>query len=113
MDLFVRPSLANGISNTILEFMFCGLSIIATNAARNRELVDDGVTRFLVPAPDSVAFANAMQRYFSDKTLLKTHGNAGRLKVETRFSMETMANSYMQLYDRVLERKVRQTVMQS
>ena len=113
MDLFVLPSLAEGISNTILESMSCGLPIVATNVGGNPELVDDGITGFLVPAADPVALAIAMQRYFLDERLLKTHGKAGRLKAETRFSMETMANSYMQLYDRVLERKVRQTVMQS
>ena len=113
MDLFVLPSLAEGISNTILEAMSCGLPIVATDVGGNPELVDDGVTGFLVPVSDSIALAHAMQRYFLNQELLKLHGKAGRIKTETRFSMETMVNSYMQVYSRMLERKVRQTVMQS
>ena len=113
MDIFVLPSLAEGISNTILEAMASGLPIIATAVGGNPELVEDGVTGSLVPAANPVALAEAIKPYVIDRELARHRGHANRRTAQARFSMEAMVNSYMQVYDRVLERKVRQTVMQS
>ena len=113
MDIFVLPSLAEGISNTILEAMASGLPIIATAVGGNPELVEDGVTGRLVPAANPVALAEAIKPYVIDCELARHHGHANRRTAQARFSMEAMVNSYMQVYDRVLESKVRQTVMQS
>ena len=113
VDIFVLPSLAEGISNTILEAMASGLPIIATAVGGNPELVEDGTTGRLVPAANPIALAEAIKPYLIDGELARHHGRANRLTAETRFSMEAMVKSYMQVYDRVLERKVRQTVMQS
>ena len=49
LDIFVLPSLAEGISNTILEAMASGLPVIATDVGGNSELVIDGETGHLVP----------------------------------------------------------------
>lgn len=113
MDIFVLPSLAEGISNTILEAMASGLPIIATAVGGNPELVEDGVTGRLVPAANPIALAEAIKPYVIDGELAQHHGHANRRTAQARFSMEAMVNSYMQVYDRVLESKVRQTVMQS
>lgn len=113
IDLFVLPSLAEGISNTILEAMACGLPVIATHVGGNAELVEQGITGSLVPAANPSALAEAIVPYLLKPALTATQGRAGRIRAETRFSMESMVNSYMQVYDRVLERKTGQTVMQS
>ena len=113
MDIFVLPSLAEGISNTILEAMASGLPIIATSVGGNPELVVENVTGRLVPAADPIAIAEAIRPYLINSELVRHHGRASRLRAETRFSMDAMLDSYVQVYDRVLERKVRQTAMQS
>lgn len=113
MDIFVLPSLAEGISNTILEAMATGLPVIATAVGGNPELVEDGLTGRLVPAASHVALAEAIKPYVVDSQLRHQHGQAGRRRAETRFSMDAMMHSYMQVYAHVLERKVRQTAMQS
>jgi sugar transferase (PEP-CTERM/EpsH1 system associated) len=113
MDLFVLPSLAEGVSNTVLEAMACGLPVIATRVGGNPELVQEGVTGSLVPPADPSALAEAMARYLKNPELAPNQGRAGRALTESRFSMESMVASYMQVYDRVLERKTVQTVMQS
>ena len=59
MDCFVLPSLAEGISNTILEAMATGLPVIATEVGGNCELVVDGVTGSLVPPADGTPFRSS------------------------------------------------------
>ena len=66
LDCFVLPSLAEGISNTILEAMATGLPVIATNVGGNGELVDAGRTGELVPAGDPHALAQPMLAYARD-----------------------------------------------
>jgi sugar transferase (PEP-CTERM/EpsH1 system associated) len=92
LDLFVLPSLAEGISNTILEAMACGLPAVATRVGGTPELVDEGKTGFLVPPADPASMAHAIRRYLNDETLLKAHGEAGRRHVLAQFSKEKMVN---------------------
>ena len=98
LDCFVLPSLGEGISNTILEAMASGLPVIATRVGGNGELVEDGVTGQLVPRANSESIAQSMLGYFSDPSRARTHGRAGRQRVEQRFSMQRMAAQYEELY---------------
>jgi len=99
LDCFVLPSLAEGISNTILEAMACGLPVIATRVGGNPELVEDGVTGRLVPPVNAEAMATALYRYFDDPALARGHGQAGRHAVQQRFSLDRMVADYQSLYD--------------
>ncbi|WP_447968787.1 TIGR03088 family PEP-CTERM/XrtA system glycosyltransferase [Nitrospira sp. M1] len=103
-DLFVLPSEAEGISNTILEAMACGLPVLATAVGGNVELVIDGNTGRLIPPRDPRAMAEAMVDYVQDPSLVQQHGRAGRALTEQRFSLETMVNGYLSVYDSVLGR---------
>jgi len=99
LDCFVLPSLAEGISNTILEAMACGLPVIATRVGGNPELVEDGVSGRLVPPVNAEAMAAALYRYFDDSALARSHGQAGRNAVLQRFSLDRMVADYQSLYD--------------
>lgn len=102
MDLFVLPSLREGFSNTVLEAMATGLPVVATNTGGNPELVSLGQTGELVPRPNPMAMADAIGSYFSDPCKASNHGRNARLKVESRFSMQSMINGYISTYDNVL-----------
>lgn len=104
MDLFVLPSLAEGISNTILEAMASGLPVIATRAGGNIELVLEGKTGYLVPSGDPVALACAISRYHQDNAVAYSHGRHARAVIEKCFSMHAMTNGYLAVYDHVLGR---------
>jgi glycosyltransferase involved in cell wall biosynthesis len=105
LDIFVLPSLAEGISNTILEAMASGLPIVATRVGGNPELVDEGKTGALVPPNDPAALAEAISRYLEGPGMMTAHGRAGREKVEGLFSMEAMVEGYLAVYDEVLRGK--------
>jgi sugar transferase (PEP-CTERM/EpsH1 system associated) len=104
MDLFVLPSLAEGISNTILEAMASGLPVLATRVGGSPELVEESETGALVPPSDPSAMATAMLAYVSDPDLAIRHGRAARVKAESQFSWESMVAGYMGVYDKVLSR---------
>lgn len=101
-DIFVLPSLAEGLSNTVLEAMACGLPVVATDVGGNREIIRAGETGVLVPAADPVAMATALESYIHDQSRRRAHGRAGRQRVEDSFSLEKMVQSYMALYDEML-----------
>ena len=105
LDLFVLPSLAEGISNTILEAMASGLPVVATAVGGNSELVEEGRTGTLVPKSDPQAMAQAMLRYYTDASECQRQGREARSNAERLFSIGTMVSSYLSVYDRMLARR--------
>lgn len=99
LGCFVLPSLAEGISNTILEAMASGVPVIATRVGGNAELVDDERTGLVVPTDDVEALARAIVRMHSERERSRVMGAAGRLAVLDRFSLKAMADAYRGLYD--------------
>ena len=104
MDIFVLPSLGEGISNTILEAMACGLPVVATRGGGNPELVEDGRTGVMVPPANSDAIAAAVASYIENPAKISKHGQCGRQKVEREFTLESMISKYTNVYDAVLAR---------
>jgi len=102
MDIFVLPSRAEGISNTILEAMASALPVVGTRVGGNSELIMEDVTGVTIPAADPLALADAIEKYLNDAPLRQQHGQAGRERVEQMFSMEEMVKKYVQVYDSVL-----------
>ncbi len=104
LDCFVLPSLAEGISNTILEAMASGLPVIATAVGGNADLVTEGATGDMVPAGDPQALASAMIRLAQDPSRAQAWGRAGRQRIEARFGLQAMVATYETVYDRLLGR---------
>ena len=98
-DIFVLPSLNEGISNTILEAMATGLPVVATRVGGNPELVTDGITGQLCRPDEPTAMALALRRYATDGDLRRRHGQAGRDRVEKEFSLDAMVSHYLSVYD--------------
>jgi len=99
LDVFVLPSLAEGISNTILEAMAVGLPVIATRVGGNPELIAEDETGALI-ASDSVDELQAqMFAYLSDAERRLRHGLAARERVKKSFSLDAMVRRYMAMYE--------------
>lgn len=100
LHVFALPSLAEGISNTILEAMASGLPVVATQVGGNADLVTEGVSGLLTPAADADALAASLRRLAFEPALAAAMGEAGRARVERDYSMRAMVARYQGLYDR-------------
>jgi sugar transferase (PEP-CTERM/EpsH1 system associated) len=101
-DLFVLPSIAEGMSNTVLEAMAAGLPVVATKVGGNPELVADGLTGRLVPSRSPVALGEALRTYLDDPRLRALHGKASRERAALSFGLDRMCEKYVNLYRRLL-----------
>ncbi len=101
-DVFVLPSLNEGISNTLLEAMATGLPIVATRVGGNVELIIDGETGVLVDAGNAGQVTAALERYVASPGLARSHGEAGLRRARTAFSIASMLAAYDGLYREVI-----------
>ena len=107
LDCFTLTSVAEGISNTILEAMATGLPVVATRVGGNPELVQHGLTGQLVPPGDVGALAQAFETYLNDPDLRLRDGKTARERSEKYFSLERMAANYTEFYSSVSAGKSR------
>lgn len=101
-DLFILPSLVEGMPNVILEAMAAGLPVIATQIPGSEELVLPEKTGLLVPPSAPQALADALQRLIERADLRTAMGTAARAEAETR-SWAAVARAYLDLYHRILK----------
>ncbi|GGW62610.1 glycosyltransferase [Alishewanella tabrizica] len=99
-DVFVLPSLAEGISNTLLEAMAAGTPVIATNVGGNADLIPQELfQRNLVPSNDSNALMRAMQNYLLQPELLISDAELVKKHCHNNFSIDTMVSRYRKIYE--------------
>lgn len=101
-DLFVHPALAEGLGVATLKAQAAGVPVVAFAAGGLREAVADGETGLLVAAEDSDALARAMHRLLDDDALRARFAAAGRVRMATEFSIDTMADKHVALYESIL-----------
>lgn len=98
MDLFVLPSLGEGMSNTLLEAMATGLPLLATNVGGNPEVIQDHQTGYLFPPRDVPKLIDLAAQLCADFGLRRQLGAAGRARAIKEFSLEAMLKRYQELY---------------
>ena len=97
-DLLVLPSFAEGLPVVLMEAMATGLPVVASRIAGIPELVRDGENGILIPAGDTTALIQAMDRLLSDPALRYRLGQAGRESVLADFTIEAEARRLASLF---------------
>lgn len=100
-DIFVMSSVTEGLGTSLLDAMACGRPIVATTAGGIPEVVQDGVTGYLVPPRDQQAMADAIVKLLKNEALRKRMGAAGLSLAHARFSAERMVQETLRVYERV------------
>lgn len=99
-DVFVLPSATEGLSNALLEAMAAGLPVVASDVAGNREVVEHGVSGFLVDWAAPGAPARLVSRLLADAALRRRVGEAARRRAGC-FSITAVGERYCRLYETV------------
>jgi glycosyltransferase involved in cell wall biosynthesis len=102
IDIFVLPSLREGLGVAVLEAMAAARPVVASRVGGIPESVIDGETGFLVPPGDHEALSRSIIRLLDDPPLREQFGKAGREQVEAKFSVEAMVQQYEALYQELL-----------
>lgn len=107
MDIFVLPSLNEGMGKVFLQVQAVGKPIVATDVGGVREIVKDGENGIVIPPRDSSAIAGACVKLFKNGDLRSKMGENGRASIDHRYSVETMVDNIESLYDEMIEIKSR------
>ncbi|MCB0195309.1 MAG: glycosyltransferase [Anaerolineae bacterium] len=104
-DIFVQPSLHEGLPNTVLEAMAARLPVVATAVGGTPELVDHGKTGLLVPSQDVAALSGAIVSLKNNPKWGLQMGQAGFDRIQQHFTVEKMVHNYETLYHQLVSQK--------
>jgi glycosyltransferase involved in cell wall biosynthesis len=102
-DLLWLASSYEGLPNTIMEAMACGVPVVATDIWGNRELVEHDQSGFLVAVGDRTGLARWAHKILDNPQLAARLGNAGRHRITTQFTIEAMVEKHAALYRELLD----------
>jgi glycosyltransferase involved in cell wall biosynthesis len=108
-NVLVQPSLWEGMPNSVLEAMAAGLAVIGTTVEGTEDLVVPDQTGWLVPPHDAAALARALFEAAQSPDLVHRYGQAGRVRAERQFSLETTVAAYEYLWAGVLGYRLKNT----
>lgn len=97
LDVFVLPSLWEGLPISLLEAQYLGIPSVATKVGGVPEAVTDGYNGLLVPPKDPAALASAILRVLSDDALRRDLSAHAKEVFADKFTVETMADSYLRI----------------
>jgi len=101
-DVFVMPSLEEGLGIGALEAMAAGLPVVASSVGGIPELIEDGKTGWLVPPADLEALASCLRSVLRNSEQRRIIGGKAQARVRDHFSAAQMADNFARLYDELL-----------
>lgn len=107
LDLFVLPSVSEGFGIAIVEAMHAGLPVVATDVGGIPEIIEDGVTGFLVKPKDAEELAQVIARLANDDDLRHNIGHAAKHKANQSFTPRQYVEQLMEIYSELISFKGR------
>ncbi len=104
-DVLVQPSLWEGMPNAVLEAMAARRAVVGTAVEGTEDLVVPGRTGWLVPPRDPTALARALGEAADDPDRRRRYGEAARVRVERKFSLDAVVAAYERLWTLVASGK--------
>lgn len=101
-DLVVQSSLTEGLPNVILECAYLGVPVIATDVGGTREVIEDGVSGWLLRPGDARFLADALRRYLAQPRAFIEMAARGRDRIVTKFAFEARTEKQMQIYREIV-----------
>ena len=101
-DLLVHPALREGLGVSMLKAAAAGVPVVAFDVAGSREAVVSGRTGILVPPKHTGALEQAILTLAENGMLRRACGEAGRRRMREEFSIETMVEQHIELYQSLL-----------
>lgn len=98
IDIYVQPSFAEGLPNSVMEAMVEQRPVIATDIGGNKDLVDHEVSGLLFPSGDSEALTQQLLRLVDDQPLRDSVARAGRDLIVERFGFDKVVDQLAELY---------------
>jgi glycosyltransferase involved in cell wall biosynthesis len=104
MDVFVHPSLRDGMPNALLEAMACEVPVVSTPVGGALDVITDQVNGMLMPVNDMDALVQAVEKLFENEALRRSLGRAARAKITNEFTPQNELNANLAIYKRLLQR---------
>ncbi|MCG9884009.1 MAG: glycosyltransferase [Cyanobacteria bacterium] len=104
-DIFVLPSFAEGVPVSLMEAMAAGVPVVTTHIAGVAELVEDGVSGYLVPPSNVEQLGDRLKTLLLDGDLRRRFGAAGRAKVAAEFDIRQEGDRLHQIFANALDGK--------
>ena len=95
---------AEGISNSVMEFMALGKPVIATNCGGSEELIEENESGYLIDAFSEVQLIDKINHLIENETEQKRIGQHGLNRIQEKFSMKAMFSSFKEEYSNVLRK---------
>ncbi|MBK9601233.1 MAG: glycosyltransferase [Anaerolineales bacterium] len=99
MDVFVHPSLRDGMPNAVLEAMACGKAVIATPVGGVLDVLEDGVNGRFTPVNDAEALAQGIKALLKDEQQRKQLGEQARKTIQTAFTPQKELEANLRIYN--------------
>lgn len=103
-DVFVLPSVREGMGLVLAEALLCGATVIATNSGGVTDIVHDGETGLLFPERDAIKLAAALEKYVGEPAYAAQLAANGRAWVEGHYTTERAAGEFLSIYEQVCEK---------
>ncbi len=104
-DIFVHPTFNDCLPLVLLEAMQNSLPIVSTPEGAISDVIEDGISGFLVPQRDAPALAEKLEVLIKEPDLRHKMGSAGRVKYDSQFTLERFERRMVEILNQVAEKK--------